>query len=87
MAIFRAVENKRALVRVANTGITGFIDPVGRIQKTTSLFKEAAIRQLVHLIDLETIYTRVGDLFAKACLVTAAILSLYFFILRKRRGF
>ena len=86
MAIFRAVENKRALVRAANTGITGFIEPVGRIQKTTGLFKEAAIRQPVHLINLETIYTRVGDLFAKACLVTAAILSLCFFILRKRRG-
>jgi len=86
MAIFRAVENKRALVRAANTGITGFIDPVGRIQETTGLFITSAIHQPVHLIDLETIYTRVGDLFAKACLLTAAILSLYFFILRKRRG-
>jgi len=84
MAIFRAVENKRALVRAANTGITGFIDPVGRIRKTTGLFETATIHQPVHLIDLETIYTRVGDLFAKACLITAALLALYFFILRKR---
>ncbi len=86
MAVFRAVENKRALFRAANTGITGFIDPVGRIQKTTDLFKEAVIHQPVHLIDLETAYTRLGDLFAKACLITAALLTLYFFILRKRSG-
>lgn len=86
MAVFRAVENKRALVRAANTGITGFIDPVGRIQQTTGLFKAAAIHQAVHLIDLETVYTRMGDLFAKACLIATALLALCFFILRKRKG-
>jgi len=86
MAVFRAVENKRALVRAANTGITGFIDPVGRIQQTTGLFETAAIHQPVHLIDVGTIYTRWGDVFAKACLITVAVLALYFFILSKRTG-
>ena len=29
MAVFRAVENKRTLIRAANTGISGFVDPCG----------------------------------------------------------
>ncbi len=68
MTIFRAVENRRALARAANTGISGFIDPVGRILAATPLLEEAAVTWTLPLIYKKTFYTRFGDLFALACL-------------------
>lgn len=43
MAVFRAVENQRPLVRAANTGISGFIGPQGRIIKQSGLFTPEAL--------------------------------------------
>lgn len=74
MAVFRAVENRRSLVRAANTGISGFIDPAGRVMASTPLFREAAITRAVPIIDEHTVYTRFGDLFAVICLLTTAIM-------------
>lgn len=69
MAVFRAVENKRSLIRSANTGFSGFIDPVGRIISKTPLYTEAVSTQSVPVINQTTFYTRFGDLFAMACLL------------------
>jgi len=74
MPVFRAVENRRSLVRAANTGISGFIDPVGRILETTPLFEDAVIAQSIPVFDRITIYTQWGDVFAWLC----AVISLLF---------
>jgi apolipoprotein N-acyltransferase len=71
MTIFRAVENRRALARAANTGISGFIDPVGRILASTRLLEEAALTRPLPMLRQITFYTRFGDLFALACLTGA----------------
>ena len=68
MAVFRAVENKRALIRSANTGISGFIDPVGRVVGATPLFVDAVMTRDVPVLTQKTVYTRAGDWFATACL-------------------
>jgi apolipoprotein N-acyltransferase len=73
MAAIRAVENRRALVRAANTGISGFVDPVGRVLATTPLFKEKALKQKIPILKTKTIYSRYGDFFAIACLVAALV--------------
>ena len=39
MAAFRAIENRRYLVRAANTGITAVVDPRGRVIAATRLFE------------------------------------------------
>jgi apolipoprotein N-acyltransferase len=65
MAVFRAVENRRPLVRAANTGISAFIDPEGRIIGQSELFVEKAMTRIITPVnDPKTFYTRFGDIFA-----------------------
>ncbi len=76
MSIFRAVENRRSLIRSANTGISGFIDPSGRVIGKTALFKDAVITRSVPIMQEKTVYTRYGDVFADICLVITAVFAL-----------
>jgi len=69
MAAFRAVENRRAVVRSANTGISGFIDPAGRILRKTGIFTEAAVSEPVPVMTGTSIYGRIGDAFVFLCLI------------------
>lgn len=78
MAVFRAVENRRSLIRSANTGISGFIYPTGRIMKQTDIFQEAVFTKAMPIIDKKTIYTRYGDWFAITCIfITSILLWIY----------
>ncbi len=67
MAAFRAVENRRYLVRAANTGITAVVDPYGRVLEKTQLFDTAVLVREVPFVTGETFYARHGDLFAHGC--------------------
>jgi apolipoprotein N-acyltransferase len=58
MARVRAIEYGIPLARVANTGISAFIDPLGRIEKKLNLNEKGIIDvALTKKID-ETIYSR-----------------------------
>ncbi|MDQ1269940.1 MAG: apolipoprotein N-acyltransferase, partial [Thermodesulfobacteriota bacterium] len=85
MAVFRAVENRRSVVRVANTGISGFIDPSGTILEKTDIFTACALTRQVPVMSGQTFYTRHGDLAAKACLVAFFLICVIKFILKKFR--
>ena len=69
MAVFRAVENRRSLVRSANTGISTFIDPLGRMSATTLLFQPAYLVEEVPLLEERTIFTGFGHYFGLLCLI------------------
>ena len=69
MAVFRAIENRRCLIRSANTGISGFIEPTGRIQSTSALFEPAVKIHTIPLLHQFSLYTRYGDWFAIICLL------------------
>jgi apolipoprotein N-acyltransferase len=65
MSVFRAVENRRPLIRAANTGISAIIDSRGRIMDRTDLFEEETLRTTLHLSDGNlTFYAHFGDMFA-----------------------
>jgi apolipoprotein N-acyltransferase len=68
MAVFRAVENRRWLLRAANTGISAFVDPQGRIVARTQLFEKRALLADAAFISGITPYARLGDVFAWSCL-------------------
>ena len=72
MAVLRAVENGRPVVRAANTGISCFIDAKGGIHQPTQLFEQTAIQGHVVPQRVLTPYTRTGDLiFALSALLMA----------------
>ncbi|MBW1841967.1 MAG: apolipoprotein N-acyltransferase, partial [Deltaproteobacteria bacterium] len=77
MSVFRAVENRRSLVRSANTGISGFIDPVGRVIAATPLFTDAVLTRTVPILNEKSFYTRHGDLFAMVCLVLSLMAGIF----------
>lgn len=76
MATFRAVETRTPLVRAANTGITSIVDQNGHIKGMTSLFKEAVMLGEVLPGSADAPYLRVGDLFARACLILTGLILL-----------
>jgi apolipoprotein N-acyltransferase len=67
MAVFRAVENRVAIARSANTGISAFIDPVGRITHQTPLFQAATLSAQIPLMYQRTFYSRFGYIFPMVC--------------------
>ncbi len=73
MVVLRAVENRVAFARAANTGISGFIDPYGHILQATPIFEELAVTGSIPYGRAETFYTRYGDLFAYSCAIIAGI--------------
>ena len=74
-ASMRAIEEGRYLVRSANTGISGIVDPYGRTLEETGLYTPAVVIGEARFLRDATVYSRTGDLFAYACvLLTGAVL-------------
>ena len=73
----RAIETGRYLVRAANTGISGIVDPYGRVLARSGIYQPAVVVGDARFLQTTTVYTRIGDVFAYACVViTSAILML-----------
>ena len=62
MAVFRATENRRSVVRAANSGITAIVEPSGRITAALEPFVEGTLIGDVPVFDeARTLYSRAGD--------------------------
>jgi len=78
MAILRAVENRRFLLRSGNTGVTMVVDPVGRVTNTLAMNKEGFLIGEIHRVDGRTFYTRHGDktiLLASVAVILVGLLT------------
>jgi len=78
VAPFRAVENRTAVFRCANKGISCIIDPWGRIVKETrSGNNDSYLVGDVYLHSGKTLYTHCGDYLPWACLAMTVLLAFF----------
>jgi len=61
MAVFRAVENRRSMVRSTASGQTCAIDPNGKILAMAEPFTESYLNAEVPVVTPSSLYTRFGD--------------------------
>lgn len=77
MSIFRAVETRMYLIRAANTGVSGIVDPTGQIISATDIFRDDALKGFVKFVKIPTLYSVFGDIFVVLCL---AFMVVYFIV-------
>ena len=66
MAVFRAVENRRFLARVATAGFAGFVDPFGQVSHLSDATENVVLGDVLPHQHL-SVYTRYGDWFVAVC--------------------
>jgi len=77
LAVVRAAENRKPLLRCANTGISLVTDSWGRIKASTKLFEETVLVAPVEINPgRPTFYARFGDLLAILCSTLSLFLVL-----------
>ena len=77
MGVVRAVENRRYMVRNANTGISAIIDPYGRIEAETPVGIRTILDGTAHFRSDRTFYTQHGDVFAYANVILIVVLLVW----------
>jgi apolipoprotein N-acyltransferase len=73
LASMRAIEQGRYLARAANTGISGVVDPYGRIVRQSGIFEQVLLVEQVRFLTGRTIYSRIGDVIAYVAIAIVAI--------------
>lgn len=76
MAVFRAIENRKPVIRAANSGISGFIDSSGRIIGRTELFERTTLVREIESDGTVTIFAKYGDIFSYLCIICSLLLFL-----------
>jgi apolipoprotein N-acyltransferase len=76
LALWRAIENRRYLIRATNTGLSSVIDPLGREVKTLPIDAPALASIEARDLAIPTVYQSIGDAFAFAVVALAAFLLL-----------
>ncbi len=86
IAVVRAVENRRFLLRSATTGVSGIIDPYGRILSRTEMMTQTFLTERIVPIKTLTPYTRFGDFAPFASLTLGAVFLILALVFRKNGG-
>jgi apolipoprotein N-acyltransferase len=86
MAVFRAVENRTAVVRAANSGISGIIEPTGYIQRQTPLFERTYCKGKIPVNSSSTFYSRYGDVGVALCGIILLLFMLIGIIMNKKNS-
>jgi len=83
MAAVRAVENRRYLLRSATTGISGIVDPYGRILSRSNLHTQTVLSEKITPRQRLTIYSRCGDVLSWSSL-TLTLLFLILAVIKRK---
>ena len=79
LAQSRAIETRRTLLRVTNTGVTSLVNAKGEIVETLPMFTGAVMQTEVEILNGATYYVRFGDWFAWSLTALAAAITLLTF--------
>jgi len=86
-ARLRAIENRRTIIRSANTGITCYIDQRGNIVDRSEWWVKTALVGEIQWNSELTFYTRHGDFISRIACLLAVIIFLYSFVKGKQKSF
>jgi len=80
--VLRAIETRMGVARAANSGISEFVDPLGRAYAATKLNEAAVVLNVLRTSDLVPVYVRLGDWVGK--LVVLLTLAGAGFLIKRR---
>jgi apolipoprotein N-acyltransferase len=72
-AVFRCIENRRWMARVANGGISAVIDPAGRVVAASNWDERTVVRGELHLRGGRTLEVRLGGWFGALCAIMTLV--------------
>jgi apolipoprotein N-acyltransferase len=78
------VETRLYLVRAANTGISGIVDPTGKIVAQTGIYQEDSLKDYVKFVRIPTLYDKCGDVLVAICFVLMIIFVMKGIITRRK---
>lgn len=85
-AKLRAVETRRSVARSANTGISGFINPLGEVISRSVYNTKASLKAEVPLMTKKTFYVKYGDFIARIAYFLIIFIGIFAVIKHKREG-
>lgn len=84
-ARLRAIENRMYVARSANTGISGFIDPSGKVLAQTEWWVEDAVKMNISTGTKKTFYAKSGDYLGRLAGFFSVLVIIAGFVRRKTR--
>jgi len=83
MTQWRAVENRLWIARCANSGVSAFIDPLGRVTQHSQLFRAETVVGDIYFSNHTSLYTRTGD---SVALLFSAVVLIWLWQSRRRKS-
>ncbi|WP_027360321.1 apolipoprotein N-acyltransferase [Desulforegula conservatrix] len=79
-ARMRAIENRKFMIRCANSGVSAIISATGKLEKQTRLFERSAIQGISVMMDEKSFYSKNGDfiLLISAIIIISSFIKIIF---------
>lgn len=84
--VMRAIETRMGVARAANSGISEYVDPLGRRTRSTKIETQAVLADTVWTSNVRTPYTRLGDWVGRVAVLVTLALGAMLVVLGWRAG-